>query len=136
MQTIREKTAKKPITLLVDDDKMVLNIGVKILQRLGYVVLEAQSGQEAIKIFEENQSRVDLVILDMRMPDMNGDAVFEQLRQINSRVKVLIASGYMEDSRIGNLITLGCNGFIQKPFRASELLQEINKILVKRKSSH
>lgn len=70
------------------------------------------------------------------MPDMNGDAVFEQLKQINSRVKVLIASGYMEDSRIRNLITPGCSGFIQKPFRASELLQEINRILVKRKSSH
>jgi len=103
-------------------------VGVKILQNLGYVVLEARDGREAIEVFRNNQSEVDLVILDMKMP-YNGGNAFLQLKKINADVKVLIASGYAKDQQIKEMMEHGCSGFIQKPFSINALSQKIMNIL-------
>ena len=95
---------------------------------MGYVVLEARDGQEAIEVFLMNQSEVNLVILDMKMP-YNGGTTFLQLKKINANVKVLIASGYAKDQQIKEMIEHGCSGFIQKPFSISTLSQKIINIL-------
>jgi CheY-like chemotaxis protein len=121
MQTYKkENEERQPVILLADDDALCLDIGVKILQKLGYKVLEARDGREAVEIFLNNQSEVDLVILDMRMPH-NGGTAFSQLKKINSNVKVLIASGYAKDQQIREMMEQGCSGFIQKPFSLNVL---------------
>ena len=120
----KENSNLKPVILFADDDELCLDVGVKILQKLGYSVLQARDGQEALEVFEKNKNTVDLVILDMRMP-YNGGRAFDQLKQIKSDVKVLIASGYTEDQRIREMFKQGCIGFIQKPFSVNLLSEKV-----------
>ncbi len=115
--------------LLVDDEKMVLDIGVKVLNRLGYRVLRAGGGKDAVDVYTEKKDEINLVILDMRMPDMDGDEVFDRMKEINPGVKVLLASGYSTDSRVRDLLERGCGGFIEKPFSMEELSMAIKNIL-------
>jgi CheY-like chemotaxis protein len=124
----KENSNRKPVILFADDDELCLDVGVKILQKLGYSVLEARDGQEALEVFEDNKNAVDLVILDMRMP-YNGGRAFDQLKQIKSDVKVLIASGYTEDQQIREMFKQGCIGFIQKPFSVNLLSKKVLKAL-------
>ena len=119
---------RQPVILYADDDAICLEIGVKFLETLGYKVLEARDGKEAIEVFLNNQSEVNLVILDMRMPYNGGNAFF-QLKKISANVKVLIASGYAKDERIKEMMKQGCCGFIQKPFSINALSQKIMTIL-------
>ena len=124
----QKKTNRQPVILFADDDAICLDVGVKILQKLGYSVLQAHDGQEALAVFESNKNTVDLVILDMQMPH-NGGRAFDQLKQVKSDVKVLIASGYTDDHRIREMFKQGCIGFIQKPFSINVLSTKIAKAL-------
>ena len=129
MQTDKkENNERQPVILFADDDAICLDVGVIILQKLGYIVLEARDGREAIEVFLNNQNEVDLVILDMKMP-YNGGTTFSQLKKINANVKVLIASGYAKDQQIKEMIEHGCSGFIQKPFSINALSQKVRNIL-------
>jgi len=123
-----ENSNRQSVILFADDDALCLDVGVKILKKLGYSVLQARNGQEALDVFESNKNTVDLVILDMRMPH-NGGRAFDQLKQIKSDVKVLIASGYTEDRVIRDMFEQGCVGFIQKPFSINVLSSKITKAL-------
>ena len=124
----KKKSNRQPVILLADDEAICLDVGVKILQKLGYSVLQAHDGQEAVEVFESNKNKVDLVILDMEMPH-NGGRAFDQLKQIKSDVKVLIASGYTDDHRIREMFKQGCVGFIQKPFSITVLSKKIAEAL-------
>ena len=124
----KQNSNLQPVILFADDDELCLDVGVKILQKLGYSVLKARDGQEALEVFESNKNTVDLVILDMRMPH-NGGRAFDQLKLIKSDVKVLIASGYAEDQGIRDMFEQGCIGFIQKPFSINALSEKVSKAL-------
>jgi len=115
--------------LLVDDEKMITDVGKQIIKRLGYDVLTAGGGKEAIEIYKENQDKIDLVVLDMIMPVMGGGETFEKLKEIDSNVRVLLSSGYSLNSQASEIMALGCAGFIQKPFYMKELSQKIAAIL-------
>jgi len=129
MQTYKKKNdERQPVILFADDDAICLDVGVKILQKLGYKVLDARDGREAIEVFLNNQSEVNLVILDMKMP-YNGGTAFSQLKKISANVKVLIASGYAKDQQIKEMMEQGCSGFIQKPFSINALSQKIMNVL-------
>jgi CheY-like chemotaxis protein len=129
MQAYKKKNdERQPVILFADDDAICLDVGVKILQKLGYIVLEARDGREAVEVFLNNQSEVDLVILDMKMP-YNGGAAFSQLKKISANVKVLIASGYAKDQQLKEMMEKGCSGFIQKPFSIKSLSQKILNVL-------
>jgi len=115
--------------LLVDDDDMVIYIGVKMLEKIGYKVMKARTGKEAIEIYRENQKKIDLVILDMIMPEMGGGEVYDFLKSINPRIKVLLSSGYSLKGEAREILGRGCNGFIQKPIDMKDLSLKIRKIL-------
>ncbi len=115
--------------LLVDDDDMVIYIGVKMLEKIGYRVMKARTGKEAIEIYRENQKKIDLVILDMIMPEMGGGEVYDFLKSINPRIKVLLSSGYSLKGEAREILGRGCNGFIQKPIDMKDLSLKIRKIL-------
>ena len=117
--------------LLVDDEDMIIDIGEKILKMMGYEVITAISGREALRLYKENQAEIDLVVLDMIMPGMSGGETYDRLKGINPNVKVLLSSGYSMDGQASEILKRGCSGFIQKPFRMSHLSQIIREILDK-----
>ena len=115
--------------LLVDDEEMVLKVGVQLLEKLGYEVIKADSGQQAVKLFTEHEDRIDLVIVDIIMPEMGGGEVFDRIRQLNADINVLLSSGYSIDGPAQEIINRGGNGFIQKPFTLEQLSQKIKETL-------
>lgn len=117
--------------LLVDDEETVLEVSVQVLEKLGYTVLAAQSGKEAIEVYRENKHKIDLVILDMIMPDMSGGETYDQLKKINGNIKVVLSSGYSINGQASDILGRGCIGFIQKPFSMKDLSQKLKDVLEK-----
>jgi len=115
--------------LLVDDEEMILEVGAEMLDKLGYQVLVAGSGAEAVRIYRENRDGIDLVILDVVMPGMGGSETYDQLRRINPAVRVLLSSGYSIDGQAKETLDRGCDGFIQKPFNLQGLSEEVQRIM-------
>jgi signal transduction histidine kinase/CheY-like chemotaxis protein len=117
--------------LIVDDEELVLDVGVNMLAKLGYTVLKARNGTEAVNIFEANKDKIKMVLLDIIMPDMGGGEVYDKIKSINPEVKVLLSSGYSVDGQAIELLERGCDGFMQKPFTMEELSRKITQIMKK-----
>jgi two-component system, cell cycle sensor histidine kinase and response regulator CckA len=115
--------------LLVDDEEKVLEVAEKLLKAMGYHILTAREGREAIELYKNHQETVDLVLLDIIMPDMKGGEVFDRLKEINPEVSVLLSSGYSIDGEATRILERGGKGFIQKPFDMEQLSQSIRAIL-------
>lgn len=115
--------------LLVDDESLVIDVGIPLLENLGYTVLSANSGREALEIYKSRHDAINLVILDMIMPDMDGTETFDQLKAFDADVNVLLSSGYSLDEKASQILERGCRGFIQKPFNLQELSQKISALL-------
>jgi len=116
--------------LLVDDDEVILGACGRLLAPRGFDVLKARNGKEALEVFERHRDRIDLVILDIQMPVMDGERTFVCLRQIEPDVRVLVISGYSDTGCIERLLQNGCKGFLQKPFSIKELTEKIEAIQV------
>jgi two-component system cell cycle sensor histidine kinase/response regulator CckA len=117
--------------LLVDDEEMIVGVAEQILSTLGYRVLTAKCGKEALDLYKTEMNRIGLVILDMIMPEMGGGEIYERMKEMNPRVKALLASGYNIDGRAMEILDQGCDGFIQKPFRIGDLARKMREILDK-----
>jgi PAS domain S-box-containing protein len=115
--------------LIVDDESMILEVGKAMLKRLGYRVFAAQSGKEALDIYQQHKEVIDLVILDMIMPGMGGGQTYDRLREIDESVKVILSSGYAIDGQAKEIMKRGCNGFIQKPFSIEVFSRELHQAL-------
>lgn len=107
--------------LVVDDEELIRITAQTMLEEMNYEVLLAQDGQEAVDIYSREGAKIDLIILDMIMPKMNGREAFLRLRELNSDVKIIISSGFSKDGDIDDLKEKGLCGFIRKPYRLSEL---------------
>lgn len=134
-QVVKEKARPEilkvgtEMILLVDDEEMVADIGKDMLEKLGYKILVAPGGTEAIKIFSAHRDQIKLVILDMIMPDMSGGETFNRLKAIKPDAKILLSSGYSLNGRASKIMKQGCNGFIQKPFNLRQISRKIREIL-------
>ncbi len=117
--------------LLVDDEEIVIGVGKKMLEKLGFSVLTAKNGKEALDVYKNNQDDIDLVVLDIIMPDMGAAETYDGLQAINPAIKVLLSSGYGADQQTREILNRGCNGFIQKPFNLKGLSEKIGGILNK-----
>jgi CheY-like chemotaxis protein len=115
--------------LLVDDEEIVIGVGKQMLERLGFSVLVARNGQEAVDVCKDNPEEIDLVLLDMIMPGLEAGDTYDQLKAINPAIKVILSSGYSLDQKAGDIMDRGCNGFIQKPFNMKILEEKIGEIL-------
>jgi CheY-like chemotaxis protein len=116
-----------PVVLIVDDDDIVLSVVESMVQMLGFPVMTACDGIEAIAIFREHADDIGCVVLDIQMPRMNGIMTFQQLREIRENIQVIIASGYLGEANLDQLGPLQPAGYLQKPvfFQAfSELLKK------------
>jgi len=116
--------------LLVDDEEGPIMVEELMLKELGYQVIPARSGKEAIELYRNNNNAFDLVALDMIMPEMSGKETYERLKELDPDVKVLLVSGYSLNKQVEELMDLGCNGFIQKPFDILQLSQKIRDVLM------
>jgi PAS domain S-box-containing protein len=128
-QTVHEVVEGHETILLVDDEEMIIEVGTEMLEALGYHVIHAHSGIEAIETIQKNEDVVDLVILDMIMPGLGGDVTFDRIKQFNPEVKVLLSSGYSIRGQASEILRRGCDGFIQKPFKIEQLSVKIREIL-------
>ena len=115
--------------LLIDDEEMIVDVGRQMLEKLGYKVLTAKNGKEAIEIYQKNKEKVDIVILDVIMPGLSGGETYDRLKKIDHNVDVLLASGYGINRQISEILERGCNGFIQKPFNMKQLSRKIREII-------
>ncbi len=115
--------------LLVDDESIVINVCKEMVEKLGYDVITAKSGKLAVDMFREKSEDIDLIILDMIMPGMDGDQTFDRLREINSSIPILLSSGCSLNGQAKKIMEKGCNGFIQKPFLIAQLSEKIQNIL-------
>jgi PAS domain S-box-containing protein len=135
IEVVEEKSADEELVrgsenvLLVDDEDLIIDIGEQILKRMGYTVLVARSGREAIAIYSEKKGDIEMVILDMVMPDMSGGETYDRLREINPDIKVLLSSGYSLRGQARDILARGCKGFIQKPFNMKELSHKLREVL-------
>jgi CheY-like chemotaxis protein len=114
--------------LLVDDEDMIWDVIIDMLQELGYTVLLAGNGREAVEIYRENPEMIDLVILDMVMPEMDGHEAFFELKKLDPQVKVLLSSGYVSEEDARDVLEAGAAGFLQKPYRMEALARKIRRI--------
>jgi PAS domain S-box-containing protein len=130
-ETAADIIAGSGTILLIDDEETVLKVGGKVLERMGYAVLEARSGKEAVDTFSKHKAKIDLVILDMIMPDMGGGDAYDRIKEIDPWVKVLLSSGYSIEGQAGEIMKRGCDGFIQKPFTATALYEKLKEIITK-----
>lgn len=115
--------------LLVDDEKLLLELGEIILSDAGYRVMTAQSGEEAIEHYRRHQGQLDLVITDLGMPGMGGYKTLKTILGMNPRAKVVIASGYTAHNQVQSALEAGAVGYVAKPFGRVELLHTVRKML-------
>lgn len=115
--------------LVVDDEKVNVELMKELLEKLGYKILTTQSGKKALTLYRKHSKDIKLVILDMIMPEMNGKETFIKLMEIDKDVCVLLSSGYSINGEAKTILDLGCKGFIQKPFRPEELSKKIRDVL-------
>lgn len=115
--------------LLVDDEEVLLTVTSKMLARLGFDVLTAKDGVEALEVYKENMDGITCVIMDLTMPNMNGEECFRELRRINETVRVILCSGFNEQDATQRFVGKGLAGFIQKPYRFSTLSAKLQEVL-------
>ena len=119
----------KGTILLVDDEKGVVEVCSEMIESLGYKVESASNGLAALEILKNKNMGIDLVILDMVMPVMNGEETFEQIKMLDPDMRVLVSSGYSREAEIEKMMEKGCNEFILKPFDVAALSEKLNKVL-------
>ena len=115
--------------LLVDDEEMIIDVGKRMLERLGYETLTAMNGAEALEIYKRRGKDISLVILDMVMPKIGGGETFDRLKKLNPAINVILCSGYSIDGQATEILKRGCRAFIQKPFNLKVLSQHIRAVL-------
>lgn len=118
--------------LLVDDESLVIDVSAETLRHLGYKVITALDGEQAIDYYKKNYKEIDLVILDMIMPKKGGKDCFREMKMINPNIIAILASGYSMDGEAQKLIDEGIRGFIQKPFQISHVGEVISNALNKK----
>ena len=127
----RTGAAGSETILIVDDDEPTVETIREILKALGYRVLTAFSGQQALERFGSEETRIDLVLLDVMMPGMKGDEVFRRLKSASPRTRVVFMSGFNVEKDLRALLALGFDGFLDKPFKVHELVKVVRSVLKK-----
>jgi len=118
--------------LIVDDEEIIRTTARVMLEDLNYSVITAENGKEAVAVFQEKYKDIDLVLLDMIMPEMNGRDTFKKMREVDDNCRIIISSGFSKDEDLDDLMQRGLDGFIRKPYRKFELSQLLAKVLNKK----
>ena len=115
--------------LVVDDEEYILKANEAMLSKLGYDVLLANGGREAIQLFDRHKDRIVLLILDLIMPGVGGEAVFDHVKSVRPDIRVILCSGYSAEGQAESILGKGCDAFIQKPYNLNQFSQRIKEVL-------
>ena len=115
--------------LIADDEDGVRAVGEEMLARMGFGVLAAADGREAVEVFGAHADEIDCVLLDLTMPRMDGEQAFGELRRIRPDVTVILCSGYNEQDATRRFAGKGLAGFVQKPYGMEELREKLMDVL-------
>ncbi|UCB45290.1 MAG: PAS domain S-box protein [Spirochaetota bacterium] len=128
-EEIEPPVGDSELILIVDDEKSVRDLGRDILEKYGYETLQANDGEEAIRVFTKNQDKISLIIIDMIMPKLGGMETYQRLKGIDPSVKALLLTGYNHTERVQEILDSGVRGFIKKPYNINELLTKVRYVL-------
>jgi len=115
--------------LLVDDDEMVRGVVGEMLTNLGFTLLVAADGHEALALLRRYGDEIDVVLLDLKMPRMDGEQVLRAITQLNAQPKVILSTGFSEENLAQRCLALGAAGIIRKPYRLSMLQHKLEEVL-------
>lgn len=115
--------------MIVDDQETIWDFLIEALQKLGYSVLLAENGLDAIEIYKANPGEVDIVLLDMIMPKMGGHNTFYQIRELDPEANIILSSGYVSEEEVNDLLSQGAKAFLPKPHRIKDMAIAIRKVL-------
>ena len=115
--------------LVVDDEESLRLLMVSALEEAGCTVYAAADGQEGVEQFQRHREDIDVVVLDLTMPRLNGDEVYRRIRSSQPDARVIMCSGYTEEDIVRHFDSQGLAGFIEKPFKPSELIEKISAVL-------
>jgi two-component system cell cycle sensor histidine kinase/response regulator CckA len=132
---VRNDKGTRELILLIEDEAEVADLAAEMLADEGYKVILAHDGFDALKIYERIGKQIGLVILDFFLPVMDGDAVFDELRDLNPDVGVVLSSGFAEQQKVSSMLTQGLRGFIPKPYTREKLLEQVRSTLDAAKES-
>ena len=128
MESKKPQTKGEGCILIVDDEIFIRSIAQTILEDLGYTILQAENGKKALDIYLAND-QIDLIILDIVMPEMDGRECFETLIKLNPEIKIILSSGYSRNADVESMKKMGLKAFIRKPYLASELSNLVSEVL-------
>ena len=126
---IRNPKGNHECILIVEDDREVAELAAEMLTDEGYKVIVTRDGFEALEIYRKMTKEIGLVILDFFLPVIDGDAVFDELREINPKVNVVLSSGFAEQEKVSAMLAQGLRGFIPKPYTREKLLEQVRSTL-------
>ncbi len=126
---IKNPNGRRELILLVDDEKEIAELAGEMLVEEGYKVIVAHDGFEALKIYQQVGKGIGLVILDFFLPVIDGDAIFDELRELNPKVNVVLSSGFGEQSKLSQMLAQGLRGFIPKPYTREKLISQVRSTL-------
>jgi two-component system cell cycle sensor histidine kinase/response regulator CckA len=124
-----QKMGRSKCVLLVDDEEVILDVGTMMLEKIGYQVLKARNSAEAVEIFKQSGNEIDLVLLDLKLPDESGAETFKKIIAIDPDARVILSTGYNETQELFELMDLGCRGMLQKPFSLERLFEKVAEAL-------
>ncbi len=124
-----EGIGKKEMIMLVEDELMLMELLKSVFEEDGYRVVTAVDGEEAVKIFNQKKTEIGVVLTDMGLPKLGGWEMFEKLREIDPNVKVILASGFVDQEMRTELINKGAKDFVQKPYVPDIILKLIRTVL-------
>ena len=116
------------MVLLVDDEPLLRKTGARMLESLGCQVMLAEDGREGVARYQAHHAELGLVLLDMVMPNMGGQAAFEAMRAIDDRVPIILCSGYAADAAVRAMLAQGLAGFLAKPYRLAQLTALLEQV--------
>ena len=128
-ESVDEVPSGNATVLLAEDESIVRSTAVHILEDLGYSVIIAENGKDAVHLYTINREKIDLVILDMIMPGYNGEECFYKIREIDPSMPVVVCSGFAHEQDINRMTKDGLNGFLLKPYRRFELAKMLYRVL-------
>ena len=127
--THKEKRSGSETILAVDDENIIIRTITESLGSLGYHVISASDGCEAVKLFVENKSKIDLIILDLMMPAMNGYEAFKEIKAMDPCSKIILCTGYVADDSVQEMLNSGVKGLLKKPYRIEDLSRAVRLVL-------
>jgi CheY-like chemotaxis protein len=119
------------VALVCDDEAIVCQVAKEMLEELGFTVLTASDGNQALEVFREHMDEISFVLLDFTMPGLDAAQVFQEMKRLNTEIKVILSSGYSERDVTHQFMSQGLAGFIQKPYTMVKLTKKLNEVMRK-----